>query len=369
VVVDVGDVNTMSSRVLSVNRVNGNRTVLLGEDDRAGSGARFVTPFDIAVQANGTLWVLDPQLDEQERPTNPTVVRVDPVTGARFQVSSNANSDDVFFGSPVALAVRGNSTLWVLDTNALNVVGNFLGPVVLRVDMSTGDRTVVAANGFNDAMSNVFFGFPVDFAADANGILWVLDTNATTLNAFGQRVALGPTVIGLDPSTGARRVITANGLGTAAFGTPRGIAVDATSSVVWVADASVNLGGFITPAVWRVDPGTGFSTTISSNGPGTAFFGSLLDITVEPSTNSLLVLDAGATDLFGLRSPAVWRVDRFTGIRSLIASNRFLQNSFFAAPIGLEADDLSTRLVMVDRSLQAVVAVELGAGASSIVSK
>ena len=54
-----------------------------GDSDSIGSGPGFVTPFGIAIEADGSLVVTDPDLE--------AVVRVDPISGDRT-IISDANT-------------------------------------------------------------------------------------------------------------------------------------------------------------------------------------------------------------------------------------------------------------------------------------
>jgi hypothetical protein len=81
-----------------------------------------------------------------------------------------------------------------------------------------------------------------------------------------------------------------------------------------------------------------------------------------------MVLDAGATDLFGFRSPGVWRVNRHDRFRLLVSSNRFLNDAFFAVPLGIDVED-ADHVVVVDALLEAVVGVNVPGQERTIISK
>ena len=367
--VDVGDFAATLPRVVRVDPVSGSRTVLVGEDDRRGNGSRFDIPRDVAVETDGTLWVLDAGLDIFGNDTDPRVLRVNPATGERTVVSANLDGDDVFFGDPVRIVVEPAGTLVVLDRNASDVFG-FSSPALLRVNPATGERTVVSSNF---SAGDVFFGDPVGIAVQGDGTLWVLDRNAR--NSFG---FFGPAVLRVDPATGERTLVAFNGPGNAFFGDPQGIAVASNGSTVWVVDANAvdasgaPLLGFdplrSSTVVWQVNPATGERLVVSSNGIGDVFFGTLIAIAIDQDRGDLIVLDASAVDLFGRRSPAVWRVDPLTGFRLLLSSNRFLNEAFFAIPHGLAVEEAQS-VVLVDELLEALVRVDLFSGDRTIVSK
>ena len=95
--------------------------------ERMGSGAGFLEPFGVAVEADGSLVVVDLGLD--------AVVRVDPISGNRTVFSDATTGSGPDFGSPVDIAVEADGTLVVTDCDLRAVV---------RVDPITGDRTIVS---------------------------------------------------------------------------------------------------------------------------------------------------------------------------------------------------------------------------------
>ena len=147
--------------VVRVDPATGNRTVVSGctivpagpcpdgppsvPDNLVGSGPEFGNPQAIAIEASGQGLVVDSSLN--------AVVRVDPTTGNRTIVSGctivpdgpcpdgpplvpdNLVGSGPEFGNPVAIAIEASGQGLVVDS--------FLGAVV-RVDPTTGNRTVVS---------------------------------------------------------------------------------------------------------------------------------------------------------------------------------------------------------------------------------
>ncbi len=95
--------------------------------EEVGSGPGFVTPFDIGVEADGSLVVIDPGLE--------AVVRVDPVSGDRTILSDASVGSGPGFGAPFGIAVEADGSLVVVDIGL---------EVVLRVDPVSGDRTIIS---------------------------------------------------------------------------------------------------------------------------------------------------------------------------------------------------------------------------------
>ena len=98
-----------------------------GGSDSIGSGPGFVTPLGIAVEADGSLVVVDDGLE--------AVVRVDPVTGDRTILSDAGTGTGPDFVSLRGLAVEADGRLVVVDS---------VLDALIRVDPVTGDRTILS---------------------------------------------------------------------------------------------------------------------------------------------------------------------------------------------------------------------------------
>jgi hypothetical protein len=90
-----------------------------------GSGPPFFSPTDLAVEASGSLVVVDGHVA--------AMLRVDPVSGDRTGVSHATIGNGPAFVSPTAVAVEASGALVVSDREQ-----------VLRVAPVSGDRTVVS---------------------------------------------------------------------------------------------------------------------------------------------------------------------------------------------------------------------------------
>ena len=93
-----------------------------GGSDSIGSGPGFLAPRGIAVEADGTLVVVDSSLD--------AVVRVDPLSGDRTIISDDSIGGGPGFISPRGIAVETDGTLVVTDQGL---------EVVVRVDPGSGE--------------------------------------------------------------------------------------------------------------------------------------------------------------------------------------------------------------------------------------
>jgi sugar lactone lactonase YvrE len=174
--------------LIRVDPVTGARTTLSRNGSPAG-GAQFDNPRDVAVAANGDLYVVDMT----------GVLRVDPVTGDRTRVSRN--------NSPAGAPTFANPQYLTIDTDGDILVSD--GVAIIRVDPVTGVRTTVSDNA-NPAGDPTFMVLG-DLAVDCDDIL-VVDT------------ARGG-VLRVDKTTGVRTTVSDDTTPGPAFGFAFGIAV------------------------------------------------------------------------------------------------------------------------------------------------
>jgi hypothetical protein len=245
------------------------------------------------------------------------LIRVDPATGARTTLSENTSPlGGPDFANPSDVVLANNGDMLVVDTNAFAGAGGG----VIRVNPVTGARTTLSEN--SSPSGGPSFVDPFGIALAANGDILVADQNA-----FGG----GGGVIRVDPVTGARTTVTENATppGAPAFDAPWGI-VEVANGDVLVADAGAFAGG---GGVIRVNPATGARTTLSANGtpPGGPNFADPIQLTLA-ANGDVLVTDSGA---FGGGGGLI-RVDPATGARTTVSENTApLGGPSFAGPIGL----------------------------------
>jgi hypothetical protein len=265
VVVAEADPLGRGGRVIRIDPMSGLRTIVSDNASPAG-GPSFSTPRGIAVEADGNILVSD--LDAFP---GGGVIRVDPATGTRTVLSSNeAPAEGPGFLAPAGLAVEPDGDILVMDLYALGG-GGLLGGAVIRVDPVTGVRSVVSAN------------------TSPAGAPTFVEHTEIALEHDGQILVTSPTVDNLlrvDPSTGARVLLSGEGApaGGPSIGDAAGVAVEADGTIL-VATTTGIAGG---PGVIRVDPVTGARTTLSANGepPGEPGFARPVALVVEPAANA-----------------------------------------------------------------------------------
>lgn len=222
------------------------------------SNPSFEIPHLLATGPGGQVYVADNYFGT---PDQRAVVRLDPVTWEPTIVASGG------FGFITGITLEPSGKLLIVDAG---------GSQIVRVDPSTGSRTMVSLGG---KLHN-----PQDVAIEADGSL--LTTVATVAN--------GPTttprqILRIQAGTNAQEIVSAGGL----FVTPQWLAV-AADGTIFTSDT----GGNTTPdRVLRVHPQTGGQALVAEFGPGVL---------------AGLVMDASGT-LFAGHWDGVYRVDTNSG--------------------------------------------------------
>jgi sugar lactone lactonase YvrE len=278
------------------------------------------------------------------------VIGVDPITGQRTTVSQNKDPfGPVNFESPRSLVFDASGMILVADSFTGSATPN---PGIVRVDRMTGLRTVVSNNA--TPPTTVPFVEPTGIALESTGMIVVAD-----ISAFA---AVDGGVFRVDPVTGARMVLSANGAPVGPrFENPWDVAV-APDGLIYVVDA----GNMTTTGkVMSIDPVTGRRRVISENGApaGGPRFVYPRGITVD-AAGSLLVSDR---DAFG-GDGGIIRVDPVMGTRTTVSSN----TSPAGGPAFRDPGDLVVEscggILITDATAQAVYRVDPATGARTIVS-
>lgn len=232
------------------------------------------------------------------------VIRVDPVTGARTTLSANgAPPGGPGFADPAGLALAPGGEVLVADLNAFGGPGG-----VIRVDPRTGARTTLSENLM--PFGGPSFHDPSGIAIDGNGDLLIADRSAFEGSSGG--------VIRVSRETGVRTAVSHNAApaGGPSFVEPAGIAL-APNGDILVTDEDAFAGS--SGGVIRVDPVTGARTVVSANGApaGGPSFVEPVGVVLAPDGDLLVVEEDGFADAAG----GVIRVDPTTGARTLVSAN------------------------------------------------
>ncbi|MDB5101712.1 MAG: hypothetical protein JWM80_6133, partial [Cyanobacteria bacterium RYN_339] len=192
-----------------------------GFADGAGATARFISPFGVAVDTGGNVYVADFDLHRIRKVTPAGLVST--LAGSGTQGYADGAGATARFSTPTGLAVDINGNVYVAE-----VGNNRIRKVTSAGVVSTlaGDGTIGFADG---AGATAKFAFPIGVAVDLGGNVYVADSanhriRKVTSAGVVSTVA-GSGIAGFADGAGA----------TARFSNPYGVAVD-TGGNIYVAD-------------------------------------------------------------------------------------------------------------------------------------
>jgi FG-GAP-like repeat/NHL repeat len=225
-----------------------------GSTDGTGSAARFNTPYGVAVDGAGTIYVSDT--------FNHTIRAITPAgaTSTLAGLAGSAGSTDgtgsaARFNTPTGIAIDAAGNLYVADSH--NHTIRKISPAGAVSTMAGLAGSVGSADGTGSAAR---FRNPLGVAVDSAGTLYVGDTFNGTIRKITPSGTVS-TLAGLAGSTGS-----ADGFaGEARFYLPAGLTVDAAGNI-YIADS----GNY---AIRKFDPHaspTGTVSTLAGGGYGSA---------------------------------------------------------------------------------------------------
>lgn len=295
--------------VYRINRTNGAVTLLSGPG--IGSGpALTMNLYGIVAETNGNAVVVD------GKDGLLGLVRVDASTGNRSVLSAGSNSDapagsGANFSSPFAIAVDRNGHLLVtdLDRNA-----------VIIVDRASGNRTTVSGDPFGDNVgSGPAMSSPYGIAVRSDGTIFVRDSSQ---------------FLRIDPTTGNRTAIPTGSASTQGS-TIFSLAMTTNSLVVAPFVQTINSYP-IGATVWGLNGSNGavsimsgisnvFLSAVTVRGSGPMFY-QLIGSTVD-KTGMIVASDVISRSLF--------LIDQTTGNRSVLTNSRSGQGVDFYNATGV----------------------------------
>lgn len=192
-----------------------------GSADGSGTAAGFNSPYGVAVDGNGNVYVADTGNNKIRKITADGVVST--LAGSDTAGSTDGSGAVAGFDSPHGLAVDGGGNVYVADTNNHKIRKITRDGIVSTL---AGSHTAGSVDGSGAAAG---FFFPHGLAVDVSGNVFVADTanfKIRKITATGEVTTLaGSATQSAADATGA----------DAGFSSPVGIAVD-RNGMIYVAD-------------------------------------------------------------------------------------------------------------------------------------
>jgi sugar lactone lactonase YvrE len=161
-------------------------TGLAGASDGQGAGARFNSPFGVAVDLDGNIYVTD-QGNSSLRKIAPdgTVTTIAGLPGNPGD--ADGPGAVARFSFPAGLAIDNAGNLYVADRN---------NSTIRKVDPFGGVSTLAGVAGKDGSVDGIsataLFSFPTALAVDLAGVVYVADTSANTIRMIRTSFAQTP---------------------------------------------------------------------------------------------------------------------------------------------------------------------------------
>ena len=257
--------------IYSVDPLTGNRTEVSGPNRGSGASATgtFARFMGITTGSDGSLFATYREF-EVGVGFHGAVMRIDPVTGDRTNVSSDSSEAPPLLGGPVGVVLSSlEDALFVTGPGA-----------VLGIDPETGDRWVASASGFGPLAGLAISPDETRvYVADSFLGVFELELNGT----FARQV----TGLAFEAP-----------IGSGPFVGPIGIAVEVDGTIIVSGGSDVLSGSLL-----RVDPVTGDRQLLSGMGHGTGpdLIDPALLFLVVPEPAAALLMLAGVAVLLAVR--------------------------------------------------------------------
>lgn len=254
-----------------------------GTNDGTGAGARFNSPYDVAVGGDGTVYVADAN-NHVIRAISPTGV-VSTLAGlAGTPGKVNGAGSAARFNSPRGIVVDSSNNVYVADTS-----NDAIRKITPAGVVSTFAGTL-GSPGTNDATgTSAGFNLPIGLTMDGAGNLYVADFS----NKAIRKITTNAVVSTLAGAPGSTNLVDGTN-GT--FGGPFGITMIGTNEL-YVTDESaetireVTLDGVVTTIAGTISQ-SGYTNAVGTN----ALFNGPGGIVVDSQTN-LFVCDSGNNNI------------------------------------------------------------------------
>lgn len=197
-----------------------------GSVDGTGAAAQFSSPYGVAVDSAGNVYVADAGNNTIRKVTSAGVVSTLAGRDGANSGSADGSGANARFNNPGGIAVDSAGNLYVCDTN---------NHTVRKITAAGGVTTLAGAagvRGSSDGLGlNARFNGPTGIAVDGAGTVFVSDTGNGTIRKITSAGVVS-TIVGLAGLTGMTDG-TGNG---ARLSTPYGVAVDGSGNL-FIADS------------------------------------------------------------------------------------------------------------------------------------
>ena len=222
-----------------------------GSTDGKGTAALFNFPFGAAVGASGNVIVAD-RTNHKIRLIYPNLTVITLAGGSstgNTQGSTNGVGTAALFSSPYGVATNTAGAVYVLDTGNSKI--RLIYPNLTVITLAGGSTSGFLGGSTNGIGTAALFGFPRGFAVDAVGAVYVAEAGNHKVRLIYPNCSVTTLAGGGASGTTAGFI---NGDGTAAlFSGPRGIAMDALG-IIYIADRDNQVIRLIYP--FTCSPGT-----------------------------------------------------------------------------------------------------------------
>jgi sugar lactone lactonase YvrE len=256
-------------------------SVMAGSADGAGTSASFNAPSGITTDDNGNLYVAD-KLNNEIRKVVISTGEVSTIAGSTTPGSADGKIAGASFYNPCGLAYDGSGNLYVSDA---------LNHEIRKIVITTGVVSTIAGSttsGFSNGIGSAArFNTPIGLAIDGSGNLYIADMGNNEIRKIALASGMVTTIAGCT-SWGS-----ADGIGTLAkFNAPYGVTVDGSGNL-FVADYDNNEIRKIVIASGLVSTIAGSTKSGSANGMGNgASFKGVAGIITDGNGN-LYITDMG----------------------------------------------------------------------------